>query len=276
MKNKRWKNLKRKKKKTLHVLVGAPGIYVRNLCHHRHIHVSFISVATSFYIYCKDETLSVCVCVCVCVCVGELNSIDHKLFLFLKPSRIWHVFFVFVFLNPGVITSTPYSVYKNTLHNLKKKKKVSSALKENKKLLRIHFSGTILHSHAAFEKRLIGKDEQPEAAPPPPPPSSSTSSLPHPPVLSLFSSIHPRFLSLSSPLLCCWMVRYRSARRTVPGASLFCLMETGWGGGGGGETIRSGRQSPPLEDPARKDSPRCRESRRSGRDTGEREGRHRR
>lgn len=65
-----------KKKKTLHVLVGAPGIYVRNLCHHSHIHVSFIAVATSFYIYCKDETLS------VCVCVGELNSADHKVFFY--------------------------------------------------------------------------------------------------------------------------------------------------------------------------------------------------
>lgn len=41
-----------------------------------HIHVSFIAVATSFYIYCKDETLS------VCVCVGELNSADHKVFFY--------------------------------------------------------------------------------------------------------------------------------------------------------------------------------------------------
>lgn len=56
--------------------MGAPGIYVRNLCHHSHIHVSFIAVATSFYIYCKDETLS------VCVCVGELNSADHKVFFY--------------------------------------------------------------------------------------------------------------------------------------------------------------------------------------------------
>lgn len=77
---------------------------------------------------------------------------------------------------------------------------MSSALKENKKLLHIHFNGTILHSQAAFEKRLIGKDEQPEAAPP-----SSTPLLhllpPSPPCpLSLL--IHPSPLPLlSSPLL---------------------------------------------------------------------------